>query len=181
MPDPVLVVVERPHDHLHHGLIVRTPGVRPVKSWLDFPTIDGTAGTFHVPVIHHIELAVTDGPRAVDFYAPVLTWLGFRQSGRAAFVKDGFLLLLTQAQDASLPARGGPGLHHLSFAVPTRADVDRFYAEVLQFLPNVRIEDPPVDCPEYRYAEYYATFFFDPDGTKLEVVFTQPGNEARFP
>ena len=134
-----------------------------------------------VPVIHHIELAVSDRERAIAFYTPVLTWLGFRKSGRGAFVKDGFLLLFADATDASLPARGGPGLHHLAFTVPTRAHVDRFHREVLQTLPGVKIEDPPVDCPEYRYAEYYATFFFDPDGTKLEVVFARPTNEERFP
>ena len=131
--------------------------------------------------IHHLELAVTDVERAVAFYTPVLTWLGFRRSGRAAFVKDDFLLLLTPGADAQRPARGGPGLHHLAFAVSSRAKVDRFYDEVLRRLPNARIEDPPVDCPEYRYAEYYATFFFDPDGTKLEVVYTSPGNDERFP
>lgn len=134
-----------------------------------------------LPVLHHIELAVSDVLRSAEFYTPVLTWLGFRKSGRAAFVKDGFLLLLTPTTDASIPARGGPGLHHLAFSVASREEVDRFYAEVLVKLPEVQIEDPPVDCPEYRYAEYYATYFFDPDGTKLEVVYTSPGNEERFP
>lgn len=141
------------------------------------PTIPGAP----IPVIHHVELAVTDRERSLAFYTTILTWLGFRKSGRGAFVKDGFLLLLAAVDDPSLPARGGPGLHHLAFGVPARADVDRFYKEVLLTLPGTRIEDPPVDCPEYRYAEYYATYFFDPDGTKLEVVYARPTNEERFP
>ncbi len=37
-------------------------------------------------------------------------------------------------------------------------------------LPDAVVEDPPVDCPEYRDG-YYATYFLDPDGIKLEVVF----------
>ena len=31
------------------------------------------------------------------------------------------------------------------------------------------VEDPPYDCPEYGEG-YYATFFFDPDGLKYELV-----------
>ena len=29
----------------------------------------------------------------------------------------------------------------------------------------------PSDCPEYGEG-YYATFFFDPDGIKLEITYT---------
>ena len=49
--------------------------------------------------------------------------------------------------------------------------MDSFYEEVLLQLQDVAIEDPPVECPEYREG-YYATFFFDPDGIKLEVTYT---------
>ncbi len=41
----------------------------------------------------------------------------------------------------------------------------------ISHLEDVDVEDPPVDCPEYREG-YYATFFFDPDGIKLEVTYT---------
>ena len=50
--------------------------------------------------------------------------------------------------------------------LPSRGHVDAFYQEVE--LPDA--EDPPVDCPEYRDG-YYATYFLDPDGIKMEVVF----------
>ena len=67
--------------------------------------------------------------------------------------------------------RNSAGLHHLAFSVPSRAHVDAFYQEVLLNLQDVKIENPPTDCPEYRPG-YYATFFFDPDGIKLEVTFS---------
>ena len=62
-------------------------------------------------------------------------------------------------------------LHHLAFAVDSRQEVDRFYNEVLLKLDGVEIEEPPVECPEYGPG-YYATFFYDPDGIKLEVAYT---------
>jgi len=67
--------------------------------------------------------------------------------------------------------RGKPGLHHLAFSVNSRAEVDRIYEEAIKPLAHVEVEDPPIDCPEYGEG-YYATFFFDPDGIKLEVTYT---------
>ena len=47
----------------------------------------------------------------------------------------------------------------------------QFYNAVLLKMNAVEIEDPPVDCPEYMKG-FYATFFYDPDGVKLEVTYT---------
>jgi catechol 2,3-dioxygenase-like lactoylglutathione lyase family enzyme len=60
-----------------------------------------------------------------------------------------------------------PGLHHLAFHADSRADVDEFH----DFLREIgaTVLDPPA---EYDYTPgYYAVFFADPDGLKLEVVF----------
>ncbi len=69
--------------------------------------------------------------------------------------------------------RGAVGHHrHLAFCALDRADVGRFYAEVLLPLAErglCTIEDAPCDCPEYGEG-YYATFFKDPDGLKYEFV-----------
>jgi catechol 2,3-dioxygenase-like lactoylglutathione lyase family enzyme len=79
------------------------------------------------------------------------------------------------AQPFAREARQAVGrFNHFAFAAADRADVDRFYQDVLAPLAKAglaEIEDPPVDCPEYAVG-YYATFFFDPDGIKYEVVFT---------
>ena len=69
---------------------------------------------------------------------------------------------------------------HCAFGTTERADIDRFYAEVLVPLEKAGlcvVEDPPCECPEYG-AGYYATFFFDPDGLKYEFV-TNPGYQKR--
>jgi hypothetical protein len=43
----------------------------------------------------------------------------------------------------------------------------------------VKVVDPPADYPEYGKG-YYAVFFLDPDGLKLEgVVFKPPRKAAR--
>jgi glyoxylase I family protein len=62
--------------------------------------------------------------------------------------------------------RYGVGLHHLALNAPSREAVDR----VARWLEETgaEIENLP---REYDYsAGYYAVFFHDPDGLKLEVV-----------
>ena len=81
------------------------------------------------------------------------------------------ILLIGRTTEAGRHERGKPGLHHLAFSVDSRAEVERIYEEVIKTLEHVDVEDPPIDCPEYGEG-YYATFFFDPDGIKLEVTYT---------
>ncbi|MCH8291955.1 VOC family protein [Candidatus Poribacteria bacterium] len=125
--------------------------------------------------IHHLAIDVSDFDRSSKFYDPLLSWLGFQKAmedtGFVGYVKDGFLLVLRSAQDKSEPVHGAAGIHHLSFSVDSREAVNQFYNEVLLKMDAVEIEDPPVDCPEYMEG-FYATFFYDPDGIKLEVTYT---------
>ena len=131
--------------------------------------------------IHHIRLSVSDLDTATRFYSPLLAALGFRELAphlteqgaidRLRFEKDGMILLIGHTTEAGRHERGKPGLHHLAFSVDSRAEVERIYEEVIKNLEDVDVEDPPIDCPEYREG-YYATFFFDPDGIKLEVTYT---------
>ena len=81
------------------------------------------------------------------------------------------ILLIGHTTEAGRHEREKPGLHHLAFSVDSRAEVERIYEEVIKNLEHVNVEDPPIDCPEYGEG-YYATFFFDPDGIKLEVTYT---------
>src|SRR5438270_1330631 len=63
--------------------------------------------------------------------------------------------------------RNSPGLNHLAFNAQNREDVDRLH-EVLKET-GARILDRPA---EYTYFPgYYAVYFTDPDGLKLEFVF----------
>ena len=64
--------------------------------------------------------------------------------------------------------RYAPGLHHIAFSADSREAVDTFH----HFLraDGITVLDPPA---EYDYRPgYYAVFFADPDGLKLELVHT---------
>jgi catechol 2,3-dioxygenase-like lactoylglutathione lyase family enzyme len=58
------------------------------------------------------------------------------------------------------------GLHHLALAAPSRAIVDERHEWLVS--AGAEIESTP---REYGYGPgYYAVFFYDPDGIKLEIV-----------
>jgi catechol 2,3-dioxygenase-like lactoylglutathione lyase family enzyme len=59
-----------------------------------------------------------------------------------------------------------PSLTRIAFAAQTRAEVDRIGALLTSI--GARNVDGPADCPDYDQP-YYAVFFEDPDGNKLEV------------
>ena len=63
--------------------------------------------------------------------------------------------------------RGVPGYHHLAFNADSRAHIDTLY-ELLKKIGAI-VLDPPDECPEYS-PTYYAVYFEDPDGLKLEVA-----------
>ena len=63
--------------------------------------------------------------------------------------------------------RGQPGLNHLAFTAAHRPDVDRLYGLLKEI--GAQILDPPA---EYAYFPgYYAVYFSDPDGVKIEFVY----------
>ena len=59
-----------------------------------------------------------------------------------------------------------PGLHHLCFRVVGEEAVDRVARELSE--AGVEVTEPRY-YPEYG-PDYYATFFEDPDGIRLEVM-----------
>ncbi len=124
----------------------------------------------------HLDLTVADLARSAGFYDPLLRHLGFRRddalaSGAPAwFLRDEagghFGIALVEAQAEREPHRRFPGLHHFAFHVDSRAEVDACHTLVVELGTTV------LDAPnEYDYTPgYYAVFFSDPDGMKLEVV-----------
>lgn len=123
--------------------------------------------------IHHLDLTVSDLALATAFYDRVLPRLGFRRIGDAEegplWAGASFELGLQAARRDAPHDRYAPGLHHLAFAAPTRADVDRAHAGLVAL--GVAILDPPDHYPQYCEG-YYAFFFEGPDGVKLEYVHT---------
>ncbi|WP_066481367.1 MULTISPECIES: VOC family protein [unclassified Sphingomonas] len=67
--------------------------------------------------------------------------------------------------------RYAPGLHHLAWASDSREEVDRLHRLLVSI--DAVILDQPMDYPRYG-PRYYALFFADPDGLKLELVHFDP-------
>jgi glyoxylase I family protein len=133
-----------------------------------------------VEPIDHLDLVVSSIERSLDFYRGLLAPLGYdseseiegERGERVVYLGQvggmGSVGLRQRQSDAhAVPYdRYGVGLHHLAFAAPSRRVVDE-RAEWLR-AQAAEIEGGP---EEYSYTPgYYAVFFNDPDGIKLEIV-----------
>ncbi len=126
--------------------------------------------------LHHLDLTVTDLERSTRFYDSWLPYVGFQRIADCAegplWRGERFELGLQAArpgQAGQVHNRHAPGLHHLAFDAPGVAAVDRLYASLSEL--GVVILDPPAHYDHY-VPGYYAVFFADPDGIKLEYVHT---------
>ncbi|MGZ4281222.1 MAG: VOC family protein [Gaiellaceae bacterium] len=137
---------------------------------------------FHLVVLvglGHVDLVCRDLRRSLEFYAAVFGPLGLEEpvlfegergesihylrfSGRGSGS-----IGLRQAQVKQKFALYAPGLHHVAFAVETREEVDSAHEAAVEAGANVL--HPPRFFPQY-HPGYYATFFRDPDGFRLEVA-----------
>jgi catechol 2,3-dioxygenase-like lactoylglutathione lyase family enzyme len=125
-------------------------------------------------VLGHIGLNVPDLAAQV-YYDELLPLLGFemylaaddQRAYRPASGKPGTYLFLYPATDPLPYSRDTTGLQHLAFMVKTRGDVDRVHRHVLSVAGTVLYA--PRNFPEYP-PPYYATFWLDPFGIKLEAV-----------
>jgi catechol 2,3-dioxygenase-like lactoylglutathione lyase family enzyme len=125
--------------------------------------------------IHHLDLVVTSLERSVSFYRELLEPLGYSRVGdivgkRGETVRyvagRGPAIGIREAKVAGEYDRYRVGVHHVAFEAPSRDVVDERHRWALE--RGVEIESPP---KEYDYMPgYYAFFFYDPDGLKLEVV-----------
>lgn len=121
--------------------------------------------------VDHIDVTVGDVARSTAFYDGVLAELGFRRIPD----KNDIIWANAHTSVGIYPARepGSShdrrrvGFHHLALRARTRADVDRFHEFLVR--EGITVLDAPADYPQYG-AGYYAVFFADPDGMKLELV-----------
>jgi catechol 2,3-dioxygenase-like lactoylglutathione lyase family enzyme len=141
-------------------------------------SIDAGLAIKKIGSINHLRLTVTDIGRAKGFYDPLLEFLGYRlvecsdrRLAWAGWAGHGnlhwFIVSLAAEEHMTLRHnRYAPGFHHLAFNADSRIEVDRFYDLLMH--NEVSVLDPP---KEYDYEPgYYAVFFADPDGLKLELV-----------
>lgn len=132
--------------------------------------------------IHHIALTVNNWELARDFYLKLSKEIGTRpfienqgaphaaDNGRVLILAgNGFMYSIWEAKDEFKQHTHqyySVGLHHFAFAADSAEAVDRLY-NLLKVM-NAEILEPP---QEYPYVPgYYAVFFRDPDGMKLEYA-----------
>jgi catechol 2,3-dioxygenase-like lactoylglutathione lyase family enzyme len=128
--------------------------------------------------IDHLVIRVGNYARSRQFYDTVLGFLGFKRKyeyGRHAGWSNGRTLFWIGEADAEGKKHkhraGNIGFHHYAFELARRRDVDDLHAVLLQH--GVTVVDPPADYPDYGKG-YYAVYFLDPDGLKLEGMYFPP-------
>jgi catechol 2,3-dioxygenase-like lactoylglutathione lyase family enzyme len=130
--------------------------------------------------VHHIDLVVSSLERSLAFYRGLLGPLGYVREGditgergeRVVYlnhIAGGGAVGLRERQSHAHPVpydRYAVGVHHIAFSATSRDMVDERAAWLRE--QGATIESEP---REYDYIpRYYAVFFHDPDGIKLEIV-----------
>lgn len=122
-----------------------------------------------VVAIDHLVIRVSDLRASRAFYQALFTFLGFEVLGdygdMVGWTNKKTRFWIGQADEKGRKRRyriGEVGFHHCAFELRSRKDVDALQT----FLKKIgaTIVDP---AAEY-YEDYYAVFFLDPDGLKLE-------------
>jgi glyoxylase I family protein len=130
--------------------------------------------------IHHLDVVVSDIERSKGFYSELVRPLGWGEfveiegeRGETIWYLQGpgtwLGLREKQSEAHRVPYdRYAVGIHHVAFDVSSREIVDRCWEWVTE--QGVETESAPKEFPQYSPG-YYAAFFYDPDGMKLEVVY----------
>jgi glyoxylase I family protein len=134
--------------------------------------------------IDHIFITVSNIVQAEVFYDMLLRDLLQFQKSSFSLAGDphiqyhnrhfGYVLRLAREQQTHNPY--SPGLHHFCFRVESIEEVQ----ELAQQLQALGIAATPAQCyPDYA-PDYWATFFTDPDGIRLEVTNYRVERRERF-
>lgn len=124
--------------------------------------------------VDHVYLTVSDFASSCRFYDRLMRALGFKKGTapirgepHCHYYNRSFQVSIRPAHHRAVKHDSyAPGLHHLSLRVADRAGVDQV-ARKLRAL-RIKVEGPRL-WPEYS-PDYYAVFFNDPDGIRLEVM-----------
>ena len=116
--------------------------------------------------IDHVSIRVRDYEKSKAFYGRLFDFLGFEISDEypstIGWTNGKTRYWIAPAEGRKTYRIGDVGLHHYAFELRSRKDVDALQ-DFLHEL-GATIVDP---AGEY-YDDYYAVFFLDPDGLKLE-------------
>jgi catechol 2,3-dioxygenase-like lactoylglutathione lyase family enzyme len=134
--------------------------------------------------VHHVDLVVSSIERSLPFYRDLLGPLGWHGISEVEGERSETIWYLwgpgssvglraAQSETSGDFDRYRIGLHHLAFEAYSRGLVDERAEWLGQ--QEIEIESGP---QEYAYQPgYYAVFFYDPDGLKLEILHI-PGQAA---
>jgi catechol 2,3-dioxygenase-like lactoylglutathione lyase family enzyme len=123
--------------------------------------------------IDHIYIAVSDLMRSERFYDKLMKALSFRRNEfhlegdrQIQYYNRHFGYVLRPARSGTTHDPYSPGLHHLCFRVDSITDVQSIAAELRA--TGIDASEPAL-YPDYA-PDYWATFFTDPDGIRLEIT-----------
>jgi len=135
------------------------------------------------PRIDHIQITVKSLAEAEIFYDKLKPILGFdlakKSKGRSEahdfdaieYVHPNIVIGLNsprkQFANETVHRRKPGSLHHLAFNAKSPAEVDALYPLVVA--TGAEIVNPPQYYPQHG-EKYYALFFKDPEGIKLEIM-----------
>jgi len=125
--------------------------------------------------VHHLDLVVSSIERSLPFYRELLRPLGYTRVGQVVGER-GETIHYIVGQDVGIGLREALtegaydryriGIHHVAFTAASRDVVDERHRWLVA--RGGHVESPP---KAYEYIPgYYAFFFYDPDGIKLEIV-----------
>jgi len=123
--------------------------------------------------IDHIYISVSNLERSEKFYDVVMMILGFKKNRfrlegeqHVQYYNRHFGYVLRPARTTGPQHAYTPGLHHLCLRVEGEPEV-REAARRLQ-AEKISISEPKL-YPEYA-PDYFAVYFADPDGIRLEIT-----------
>ena len=121
--------------------------------------------------VDHVIIRVSNYARSQRFYARLFAFLGFEAIGDFSDMtgwRNGRTAFWIAACDPSTQTKrhsgDDVGIHHYALELGSRSDVDEL--EAFLKAHDVDIVDP---AGAY-YEDYYAVYFVDPDGIKLECM-----------
>jgi catechol 2,3-dioxygenase-like lactoylglutathione lyase family enzyme len=129
-----------------------------------------------VVAVDHLVVRVSNYERSRAFYAGLFAFMGFEimdsyegmtgwRNGRTAY-------WIAKAPREARPYHAGDiGFAHYAFEVGSRDDVDAVQAYLRAAGATI------VDPAGAYYEDYYAVYFTDPDGLKLEAMTYGPGHK----
>ena len=134
--------------------------------------------------LHHLDLAVGDVERSLQFYLALLGPLGVEELYRFPTYRgteEVVYLGIGPGKQAIgfRPADGGEhryyhvGVEHIAISVDSREEVEGVYARAVEM--GARIHHPVEEDGDIP--GYWAVFIFDPDGFRLEV-FSWPEEDS---